>query len=204
MKIMKIGQLAQIAAVNPRTIRFYESKGLLSPASRSSNKYRQYTDKELSHLLFIRRAQSLGLSLGEIQMLLQYKIAGRCSGLKSHLEDLLKVKIAEMKKRAAELLAFGRDLERIRQRLQRLAKSEAATTPSFCDCLSITLPSDLDGCARNRPDLIGAKFTGRKEVRGMAEKKSKAHAKAPGRNKRTVGTRPPPNCGCGCVPAERK
>lgn len=159
---MRIGQLARMIGVNPRTIRFYESRGLLSPAGRTDNKYRQYTDREMAHLAFIRRAQSLGLSLEEVKMLLQYKMAGRCSGLKRFLGDLLSAKIVEMRKRAAELLVFSRDLEKIRRRLQQAAKSGAIPTPSFCDCLTTMLPSDPDACARNSLGVSGARFTGRK------------------------------------------
>ncbi|MEK7408384.1 MAG: MerR family transcriptional regulator [Acidobacteriota bacterium] len=135
---MQIGQLARRAGVNPRTIRFYESKGLIAPASRGSNGYRQYTDKELGVLLFIRRAQTMGLALGEIGDLLRYRAAGSCAGLRSRLGDLLAAKIAELRKRSAELLAFSRELETIRRRLQQAARGGPVSAPALCDCLSLT------------------------------------------------------------------
>ena len=202
-RVMKIGELAQVAGVNPRTIRFYENKGLLSPTSRGANNYRQYSDKELAHLVFIRRAQSFGLSLEEIHTLLQYRMAGSCSGLKSRLNDLLSAKITEIQKRSDELLAFSRDLKQIRCRLRNAATRGVSPAPSFCDCLPARLPPDLNGGARDRLDLVTAKFTGRKEVRNMAVKKTKSPAKASAREK-PAETRPSANCGCGCVVTERK
>ena len=157
---MTIGELAKTADVNSRTIRFYEKKGLLPAAGRSDNHYRQYTEKQVALLAFIRRAQTLGLSLGEIKKLLEYRLAGQCSGVRSSLEDLLSAKITDLRKRAAELVEFARELEVIRRRLRRAATSDADPAPSFCDCLSVTPKSGSGACARKRLDLMKANFTG--------------------------------------------
>ena len=159
---MTIGELAKTAGINPRTVRFYEQKGLLPAAGRSDSNYRQYTEKQVALLAFIRRAQAFGLSLGEIKKLLEYRLAGQCAGVRSSLEDLLGAKITDLRTRAAELVEFARELEVIRRRLRRAATSDAHPAPSFCECLSVTPKSGSGACARKRLDLTKAESTGGK------------------------------------------
>jgi MerR family copper efflux transcriptional regulator len=70
MDAMTIGQAAQRSGVPPKTIRYYESVGLVSPAARRDNNYRGYSEKEVDTLRFINRARGLGFSLKEIEALL--------------------------------------------------------------------------------------------------------------------------------------
>jgi DNA-binding transcriptional MerR regulator len=60
---LKIGQLAQRAAVNLQTIRYYEREGLLPEPPRLSSGYRLYTDSMVRRVRFIKRAQEIGFSL---------------------------------------------------------------------------------------------------------------------------------------------
>ncbi|GAA58691.1 MerR family transcriptional regulator, copper efflux regulator [Pseudoalteromonas sp. BSi20652] len=66
---MKIGELAKLTNIPASTIRFYESKGLLTPTTRSANGYRLYTQQNLEKLQLIKFSQSLGFSLNEIPSL---------------------------------------------------------------------------------------------------------------------------------------
>ena len=63
---MSIGQVAAAAAVNIQTVRYYERRGLLSPARRTPSGYRQYNEDAVARLRFIKHAQELGFSLKEI------------------------------------------------------------------------------------------------------------------------------------------
>ena len=54
----------------PKTIRFYEEIGLVRPAARSANGYRQFNDTDVRMLKFIARARKLGFSVEDIQKLL--------------------------------------------------------------------------------------------------------------------------------------
>ena len=56
---MKISELASIAQVSVKTIRYYEQIGLLSPPIRTSNGYRHYQEKDIETLVFIRRCREL-------------------------------------------------------------------------------------------------------------------------------------------------
>ncbi len=76
-KPLLIGRLAKLAGVKPDTIRFYERSGLLPKPSRTANGYRVYDDAVLNQVRFIRKAQSLGFSLDEIQRIMTLRGQGK-------------------------------------------------------------------------------------------------------------------------------
>ena len=68
---MKIGELAGTTGIGTKTIRYYESIGLLPEPSRRPSGYRDYSGKDVSRLEFVAKAKALGLSLEEISDILQ-------------------------------------------------------------------------------------------------------------------------------------
>ena len=67
---MKIGELSRRTGVSASTIRFYESKGLLTIGSRQANGYRQYPLEAVAVLMIIANAQQTGFTLDEIKHIL--------------------------------------------------------------------------------------------------------------------------------------
>jgi len=63
---LSIRQVAQKAGVSSKTLRYWESQGLIAPAGRTHTNYRRYTQAHLERVLFIRKAQSLGFTLAEM------------------------------------------------------------------------------------------------------------------------------------------
>lgn len=105
---MNIGQAAQASGVSAKMIRYYEQTGLIPAAGRTSAGYRDYSDRDVHVLQFIRRARDLGFSIAEISDLLQlWQDRTRQSAdvkrlALSHITSLRK-KITEMEQMAATL-----------------------------------------------------------------------------------------------------
>lgn len=77
MRTRFIGALAAEAGVNPRTLRFYESLGVLPSPKRAANGYRVYDEGAVQRLRFIASAKRLGLRLKEICDILKVWESGR-------------------------------------------------------------------------------------------------------------------------------
>lgn len=67
---MNIGEAAHAAGISAKMIRHYEQIGLVSPAKRTDAGYRQYSERDVSVLRFIRQARRLGFSMPQISDLL--------------------------------------------------------------------------------------------------------------------------------------
>lgn len=67
---MRIQQASMQSGMPAKTIRFYEDIGLVKPASRSANGYRQFDANDVRTLKFIQRARKLGFSVEDVQKLL--------------------------------------------------------------------------------------------------------------------------------------
>ena len=67
---MNIGEAAKASGVSAKMIRHYESVGLFPEPARTESGYRQYDDKEVGTLRFIRHSRDLGFSIEQIRELL--------------------------------------------------------------------------------------------------------------------------------------
>ncbi|MDP8970878.1 MAG: heavy metal-responsive transcriptional regulator [Actinomycetota bacterium] len=108
---MRIGELAARVGVNPRTIRYYESIGLLPQPQRTAAGYRSYDEDDLDRLAFVRRATELDLQLDEIREILALREQGHrpCDYVlhvtRRHLDDL-DSRIRQMQRARDELRAL--------------------------------------------------------------------------------------------------
>ena len=106
-KPIQIGQLAKSLNITPRTIRYYEDIGLITPL-RSANGYRAFRESDLHKLAFLARARGLGFSIEDCRKLLAlYEDRSRASAdvkslAEAHLEQIAS-KIEELKAMQATL-----------------------------------------------------------------------------------------------------
>lgn len=126
---MLIGDVAAAVGLPTRTVRFYERRGLLPEPRRAANGYRTYDDTMISRLRFIRTAQAAGLTLSEIARVIEIRDDGLVPC--GHVEQLLRDKLDDVRRRRRELDDLERDLE------QLVARSRALD-PADC--------SDADVC----------------------------------------------------------
>ena len=111
MSALNIGQAAQRSGVSAKMVRHYESLGLLPKVARTDAGYRQYGEKEVHTLRFIRRARELGFSMAEIAELLKlWQNRRRASA------DEKRIALAhatDLQRRIDEMTAMQRTLERL-------------------------------------------------------------------------------------------
>ena len=67
---MNIGDVAKLSMVNAKMIRRYEEQGIIPKASRTFAGYRQYSEKDVHILRFVKRARELGFSMKDTKQLL--------------------------------------------------------------------------------------------------------------------------------------
>jgi DNA-binding transcriptional MerR regulator len=93
---LRSGRLAEVAGVNPQTLRYYERRGLLAEPERTLGGHRVYPESAVTVLRIIKAAQRLGFTLHEVADLLA---AGARPGLAARAAG----KLAEVEARIADL-----------------------------------------------------------------------------------------------------
>ncbi len=130
---MKIGELAAQVDVTPKTVRYYESIGVLPEPDRGPSGYRDYDDEAVERLRFVRDAQATGLTLAEISSVLELKDAG--SGSCQHTTELLKRHLSELDQQIERLQEARAELVRLSERAQGLDPA-SCTDPNRCQVIS--------------------------------------------------------------------
>jgi Cu(I)-responsive transcriptional regulator len=135
---MNIGEAAKASGVSAKMIRHYETVGLFPEPRRTDSGYRQYTDKDVHTLRFIRQARDLGFSIEQIgELLALWQNRRRPS---RQVKALAEAHIEELKQKLHDLQAMKATLEHLVHCchgddrpdcpiLEALADEQAAATP---------------------------------------------------------------------------
>ena len=129
---LTVGQLARAAAVPAKTIRYYEQVGVLPVAHRSAAGYRQYSQRDVQRLLFIRRARALRLSLPQLKVLTAELDSEQCVTMRPRLQVLVTEQLRAVQRQIIEFQVLERQLTQVLQRLQTVT---AEPRTSGCRCL---------------------------------------------------------------------
>lgn len=115
---MRIGELAERTGTTTRTLRYYESRGLLS-ARRTGNGYRAYGEEDVRLLRQIRLLQDFGFGLEETRPFVDCLRAGHPAG------DSCPASLEVYRAKLAELDACISRLQEVREQVgAQLSRAE--------------------------------------------------------------------------------
>jgi MerR family copper efflux transcriptional regulator len=113
---MNIGEAARSSGVPAKTIRYYESIGLIAPAQRSQAGYRSFDGNAIETLRFIQRARSLGFPVRDVGRLLDlWRDRARSS---AEVKAMAVAHIASIDQKIVELRSMRESLWDLNERCQ--------------------------------------------------------------------------------------
>jgi MerR family copper efflux transcriptional regulator len=124
---MKINELAGMTGLSDKTIRYYESVGVLPTPKRLNNGYRTYDENDIERISFVMGLRHLGFSLGDVTEILAMRDRG---------EAPCRVLLGLLSEKAEEVSGRIKELVRLEEELHNLHK------------IGLTYPTDdVDGKA---------------------------------------------------------
>jgi DNA-binding transcriptional MerR regulator len=106
----RIGDVAAQTGVTVEALRYYERRGLLRPIGRRTGGYREFPADAVHVVRFIKRAQSLGFSLGEVEELVHLRERAWTGDAPRQLRDAAVTKVRDIDRRVRELRSLRREL----------------------------------------------------------------------------------------------
>lgn len=146
-----VKQVADRVGLPERTVRYYDRINLVSPRARSEAGYRLYGSEEEGKLRFVRQAKGLGLSLGDIRVLIAAAERGCCGEVVPELDRLLEQRIDELDARLRTLVAFRDRL--VAFRAGHGSRCGCDGHGAFCGCLNAA-PTARPTSTRRRKDIF--------------------------------------------------
>ena len=135
----RIGEVARETGVTAEALRYYEQQGLLPKAGRTGAGARLFAEDVLRRVRFIKQAQSAGLTLRDVQVLVG-SAGSRTAGTRTacqRIRSVLAVRIEEIDNRLVELQTFRRTLSTHLDACDR-----ALADPDDCKCPTIEAIAD--------------------------------------------------------------
>jgi len=115
---MTVCDTSLLANVTPEVIRYYSRIGLIKPNTNRKNGYKLYDTKDVSRIIFIRKAKMLGYTLKEIKKILSHATSGTspCPMVREIIEN----RIEGNRQRLDEMLTLQLTMEKALQNWKNL------------------------------------------------------------------------------------
>lgn len=141
---MRIGELAERVGLPVDTLRYYEKAGLLPAPPRQGNGYREYGERHVERLAFVRHCRSLDMPLGDIRRLLDFVAHPEADCRDINL--LIDQQLAGVRKRISSLQALETQLTLLR------GQCDTTATARECGILhELVVAAHDEGCACHSP-----------------------------------------------------
>lgn len=119
---VQIGELGDRLGVNPKTIRYYESIGVLPEPERTASGYRVYDESDVDRITFVKAAQRLGITLDEVREIVALR--ERDQPPCRYVREILVREVAGIDQRIVELQRLRDELVALEAVADRLPESE--------------------------------------------------------------------------------
>jgi DNA-binding transcriptional MerR regulator len=157
-QLLKIGEVAARSGLGVEALRFYETRGLLQPVTRTEAGYRLYDAAVFERLDFIRKAQAIGFNLDEISRIItEARVGLPCA----EVRRLAMEKLADLDRRLAELKRYRRELKETVDAWERVGQEEGV----ICGLIEGLKPAAADAPKTRRPTLARSGSGGRHRER---------------------------------------
>lgn len=145
---MNIGQVSKASGLPAKTIRYYESIGLIPEAGRSAGNYRVYSGADVHTLRFIKRARSLGFSVEQVERLLAlWRDRSRSS---AEVKRIALAHTAELEAKIAELAAMRDTLKHLAEHCHGDHRPDCPILTDLADAHDRASPDRAGGPAGTR------------------------------------------------------
>lgn len=156
--LLTVRDAAERLGVTPRTLKYYEERGLVSP-TRSEGRYRLYDEEDLKRFARILRLRSLGFSLHSITEMLKRSLEPVEGGHRFSTESLQQIRDAI----ARQVETLDTRIEAVRRELKEAQALRAELAPDL-DYLERRLAGE------NAEQLLEQRRHARAKAAGKAEK----------------------------------
>lgn len=121
MKMMRIGEVAELTGLSVPTLRYYEESGLMAPVSRQPNGHRLYSEQDVYAIRFVMRLRAAGMPIADIRRYIElaqqgdHTVIERLYLLEDH-QAMVEEKIAELQEHLAVIsnkIAHYHDMNKV-------------------------------------------------------------------------------------------
>lgn len=149
---LRIGHLAALAGVSVDTLRYYERRGLLHPSGRRASGYREYRPEAAAVVRFVKHAQALGFTLGEVEELLRLRSASGHRGAGLEVREVAVAKIGDIDEKLRMLGALRVALTELVNECDQTCGAGAVADPLDCPIIAaLNAPDDGQGGGHGAP-----------------------------------------------------